>query len=199
MNKTEREALIQKIYDLGFQYEQQHRGCAQCAIKAIQDGLGVVNDHVYKAGSGLAGGAGECIDGMCGAYSGAIVMMSLFFGRTLDEAATTKGREDKYESFRMASALHQKFLDRYGSVVCSGVQMKIYGRSFDLRDDEQKKLFREAGAHRDPDKCCAVVGNGARWGAELILDEMEKKGLTLADFAAIAHGTRAVETEGSHA
>jgi C_GCAxxG_C_C family probable redox protein len=187
MDKTEREALIQKIYDLGFQYEQQHRGCAQCAIKAIQDGLGAVNDAVYKAGSGLAGGAGECTDGLCGAYSGAIMMMSLFFGRTLEEAATTKGREDKYESFHMASALHQKFLDRYGSVVCAGVQMKIYGRSFDLRDDEQKKLFREAGAHRDPDKCCAVVGNGARWGAELIVDEMEKHGLTIADFAAVVH------------
>jgi C_GCAxxG_C_C family probable redox protein len=186
MDTTEREALIQKIYDLGFQYEQQHRGCAQCAIKAIQDGLGVVNAGVYKAGSGLAGGAGECTDGLCGGYSGAIMMMSLFFGRTLEEAATTKGREDKYVSFHMASALHQKFLDRYGSVVCAGVQMKIYGRSFDLRDDAQKQAFRDAGAHHDPDKCCAVVGNGARWGAELIVAEMEKQGLTIADFAGIA-------------
>jgi C_GCAxxG_C_C family probable redox protein len=187
MNKTDREAIIQKIYDLGFQYEQQHRGCAQCAIKAIQDGFGIVNDYVYKAGSGLAGGAGECTDGLCGGYSGAIMTMSLFFGRTLPEAATTKGREDKYVSFRMASALHEKFMARYGSVVCAGVQMKIYGRSFDLRDDAQKQAFRDAGAHHDPDKCCAVVGNGARWAAELILEEMEKNGLTFADFAGLAH------------
>jgi hypothetical protein len=31
-----------------------------------------------------------------------------------------------------------------------------------------------------------VVGNGARWGAELIVAEMEKQGLTIADFAGIA-------------
>ena len=187
MDKTEKEALAQKIYDLGFEYEQKHRGCAQCAIKAIQDGLGIVNDYVYKAGSGLAGGGGECTDGLCGGYSGAIMMMSLYFGRTLEEAATEKGREDKYVSFRMAAALHEKFMEKYESVVCAGVQMKIYGSKFDLRNDEEKKLFREAGAHHDKDKCCAVVGNGARWAAELILEEMEKQGIAKTDLARLGH------------
>lgn len=183
----DREKTLQTIYDLGFQYEQQHRGCAQCAIAAIQEGLGTPNDFVYKAGSGLAGGAGECIDGLCGGYSGAIMMMSLFFGRTRDQAASEQGRADKYVSFRMAAALHEKFMEKYGSVVCSGVQMKLYGRSFDLRDDKQKQLFREAGAHRDKDKCCAVVGSGARWGAELILQETEKQGLGTEDFKGLIH------------
>jgi C_GCAxxG_C_C family probable redox protein len=187
MEKKEREELIQKIYDLGFQYEREHRGCAQCAVKAIQDGFGVVNEDVYKAASGLAGGAGECIDGPCGGYSGGIMMMSLFFGRTLSEAASTKGREDKYASFHMASALHEKFLEHYGTVTCSGVQKKMFGRSFDLRKDEDKQAFRDAGAHHDSDKCCAAVGNGARWAAELILDEMEKQGLTFNDFAHIGY------------
>jgi C_GCAxxG_C_C family probable redox protein len=187
MEQNEKEAILQKAYDLGFEYEQKHRGCAQCAILAIQESLGTQNDFVYKAGSGLAGGAGECTDGLCGGYSGAIMMMSLFFGRTLEEAATTKGREDKYASFHMASALHEKFMQKYGSVVCAGVQMKLYGRSFDLRDEEQKKLFREAGAHHDKDKCCAVVGWGARWGAELILAEMEKAGLAQESFRDLVH------------
>jgi len=183
----EREGILKTIYDLGFQYEQQHRGCAQCAIAAMQEGLGTHNNFVYKAGSGLAGGAGECIDGLCGGYSGAIMMMSLFFGRTRDQAATEQGRADKYVSFRMAAALHEKFIEKYGSVVCSGVQMKLYGRSFDLRDEKQKQLFRDAGAHHDKDKCCAVVGWGARWGAELILEEMEKQGLTPEDFKDLVH------------
>ncbi len=187
MNKAEREATIQRIYDLGFRYEREQRSCSQCTVKAIQDGLGVVNDHVYKAASGLAGGSGGCADGQCGSYSGGIMMMSLFFGRAPADAATTKGHQDKTHASQMVSALHEKYLERYGTVTCSGVQTAIFGRSFDLRDEKQKQDFLEAGAHSGPDKCCAVVGNGARWAAELILDEMAKRGLDLTDFQEIIH------------
>ena len=179
MNKQQ---ILDKAYKQGFSGERNVRGCAQCAIAAVQDALNVRNDFVYKAASGLAGGAGECTDGLCGGYSGGIMSMSIFFGRTREEEATTKGREDKYVSFRMASALHDKFMEKYGTVICSVVQTKIYGRSFDLRDDEQKQQFRDAGAHEREDGCCAVVGDGARWATELILSEIEEKGLKLKDF-----------------
>ncbi|MBN1836993.1 MAG: C_GCAxxG_C_C family protein, partial [Spirochaetales bacterium] len=116
----DKEAILQKAYDLGFKYEQEYRGCAQCAIAAIQDALGVRNDDVYKAASGLAGGAGECTDGLCGGYSGAIMAMSTFFGRTRPEEGSTKGREDKYVSFRMAAEVHDRFIEKYGTVICSG-------------------------------------------------------------------------------
>lgn len=179
MTKEER---MKVAYDRGFKYEQDYRGCAQCAIAAIQDAIGIRNDHVYKAGSGLAGGGGECIDGNCGGYTGAAMMFGLLFGRTRAKEGANKGRLDKYATFHLTSALHDKYVEKYGSVLCSGVQNKIYGRSFNLRDDEEKKLFREAGAHELPDKCCAVVGYGAKWGVELIFAEIEKRGLALDDF-----------------
>jgi C_GCAxxG_C_C family probable redox protein len=185
MDQKERDNLIEKAYELGFRYEREHRGCAQCAVKGIQDALGIVNDHVYKAASGLAGGGGECTDGVCGGYSGASMMISLLFGRTLEEAATEKGRADKYQSFYMTAALHDKYMKKYGSVLCKDIQKKMFGRSFDLRNDTEKQEFRDAGAHHDDDKCCMAVGDGARWGCELILAEMEKRGLTPADFAEI--------------
>lgn len=179
MNKKK---MMQIAYDNGFKYERDYRGCAQCAIAAIQDALGVMNDYVYKAGSGLAGGLGECIDGSCGGYSGGAMIISLLFGRTRQEEGSEKGREDKYVSFALTAALHDKYVEKYGSVTCAGVQKKVFGRSFNLRNDEEKQLFREAGAHEDDDKCCAVVGDGARWAVEIILTEIEKRGLTLEDF-----------------
>jgi C_GCAxxG_C_C family probable redox protein len=182
-DSMDKQEMLDKAYKLGFQYEKNYRGCAQCAIAAIQDSLDVKNDFVYKAGSGLAGGGGECTDGLCGGVSGSIMSMSLFFGRTRPEEGSRQGRKDKYESFKLAAALHDKFMDKYGSVLCAGIQNKIYGRSFDMRDDEQKQQFREAGA----DKCCAVVGDGARWATELILNEIEEKGLSLADFQELVH------------
>ena len=178
----EKAEMMQKAFDLGFKAEREYRGCAQCTISAMQDVLGIRNDFAYKAASGLAGGAGECIDGLCGAYSGAIMMMSLFFGRTRQEEATKFGRKEKYDSFYMAAALHDKFLEKYGTVICSEIHKKIFGRSFNLRDDKEKEEFRASGAHEDDDKCCAVVGNGARWGVELILEEIKKRDLSIEDF-----------------
>lgn len=172
-----KEKMMQLAYKQGFKYEKEFRGCAQCAVAAIQDALELRNDYVYRAGSSLAGGTGECTDGNCGGYSGAAMMISLLFGRTRNEEDSKKGRADKYTSFAMTAALHDKFIEKYGSVICAGIQKKIYGRSFNLRKDDEKQLFREAGAHEKEDKCCAVVGNGASWGVEIILEEMEKKGL----------------------
>ena len=177
-----REQILEKAYQLGFEGEHNVRGCAQCTIAAVQDALEIRNDAVYKSASGLAGGAGECIDGNCGGVSGGIIAMSMFFGRTRDEEASVQGRQDKYVSFRMAAALHDKFMEKYGTVICGEIHEKIYGRAFDLRDDEQKQMFRDAGAHEREDGCCAVVGDGARWATELILDEIESSGLTLEDF-----------------
>ena len=59
MDKKERETMMQKAFDLGFKYERDYRGCAQCAIAGMHDAMGIKNDTVYKAGSGLAGGGGQ--------------------------------------------------------------------------------------------------------------------------------------------
>ena len=187
MNKQE---MLDKAYKHGFDAERDARGCAQCSLAGVQDALNIRYDFVCKAASGLAGGAGECIDGICGGYSGAILAMSLFFGRTREEEVTTKGREDKYVSFRMAAALHDRYMEKYGTVICSGIHKKIYGRAFELRDDEQKQQFRDAGAHEREDGCCDAVGIGARRATELILNEIEERGQKLEDFEDLIYPKR---------
>ena len=179
MNKQD---MMKVAYERGFNYEKDYRGCAQCAIAAIQDAIGIRNDYVYKAGSGLAGGGGECTDGNCGGYTGGAMMISLLFGRTRKEEGTTKGRSDKYTTFYLTAALHDKFVKKYGGVLCSDVQKKVFGRTFNLRKDEDKELFRKAGAHEDNNKCCAAVGDGAKWAVELIVSELDKRGLSIEDY-----------------
>lgn len=41
----------------------------------------------------------------------------------------------------MAAALHDKYIEKYGTVICAEIHKKIFGRSFYLRDDEQKKAL----------------------------------------------------------
>jgi len=179
----DRKQIIKKAYDLGFEYEKDYGGCAQCAIAAIQDATGIKNDFIFKAGSGFAGGGGLKLSGLCGGYSGSVMMMSAFFGRVRDKI--DGDREDKYSSLKMAAALGEKYVEKYGDVICREVQVKIFGRSYDLWDPTDKKLFEKAGGHED--KCTTVVADAASWAAELILDEIERRKMSLSDFESLIH------------
>ena len=172
LNKEEH---IRKAYKLGFDYEKEYRGCSQCAIAAVQDALGVRNDFVFKAGSGLATGIGLLRDGVCGGYSGGVMVMSTFFGKIRQKF--DGDRDEKYCSFNMAVNLHEKFIKKYGTVICEKIHYKIFGETYDLWIPEEKEAFENSGAHKD--KCTSVVANAAAWTVEIILDEIKKRGLNL--------------------
>ena len=184
MDSTDLE-LTEKAYELGFAYEKEYRGCAQCTIAAVQDTLGVRNDFIFKSASGLAAGGGLLTIGHCGGYTGGILMMSSFFGRSREHIDGDK--ENKYCSFDMAVALHNRYKDSYGSVICREIHERIFGRSFDMWDEEDRKAFEEAGAHRE--KCTSVVADASKWTTGLILEEIEKRGMTLDDFAYLKYPT----------
>ena len=174
----EKEELIKKAYDLGFKYEKNYRGCSQCAIAAIQDALNVRNDWVFKAGSGLATGLGLLGDGVCGGYSGGVMVMSTFFGRIRDKF--DGDREEKYCSFGMAVKLHDRFMEEFGTITCKEIHKKLFGRYFDLWNPDEKQEFENLGAHKD--KCTSVVAKASAWATELILNELETRGLSLDNF-----------------
>ena len=44
-------------------------------------------------------------------------------------------------------------------------------RTWWLLDPDDLAKFEKAGGHSAPDKCCHVVGNGARWVMEILLDK----------------------------
>jgi C_GCAxxG_C_C family probable redox protein len=168
--KRNKEETLKKAYDMGFEYEKKYMGCSQCVLAAIQDLFEEKNDDVFRAASALAGGVGSCGDGCCGAYTGGVVALSQLYGRTrenfLDPNRTRKRAAD------LAKRLHDKFIAEYGTIICRDVQQKIFGRPFYLRDADDFKKFEEAGAHEE--KCPSVVANGARWVAEILLEEEEK-------------------------
>jgi hypothetical protein len=177
--KEQHRVLPERAYELGFSYEKTFKGCAQCTIAAVQDTLGVRNDFVFKAASGLSAGGGLLTVGHCGGYAGGILIMSSFFGRSRDHF--DGDRENKYCSFNMAVALHNLYQKEYGSVICREIHERIFDRSFDMWDEEDKKAFEEAGAHED--KCTSVVADASKWTTRLILEEIEKRGMSLNDFA----------------
>jgi len=162
--------MLKKAYDLGFKYEKDYTNCAQCVIAAVHDVLDMRNDDIFKAACGLAGGLAICGDSACGALSGGVLVIGEIFGR---ERKEFEDRGKTKKSVAISKRLHDKFMDEYGSCICSGVQEKVYGRSFNLWDANDVEEFEKAGAHTD--KCPDVVGKAASWAVEILLDE--QKGL----------------------
>jgi hypothetical protein len=89
------------------------------------------------------------------------------FGRERKNLADPE--RGRFKAYNLAQKLHERFIEEYGSSNCCDVQTCIFGRSYNLLDPVEFQQFEDAGGHRD--KCTDVVGKGAQWTVELILEE----------------------------
>lgn len=156
--------IAQKAHDLGYLYESKYGACSQCAILAIMDAFGKRNADVFKAAFGFAGGVGN-LSKMCGALAAGAMMISLEHGRDLDNLSTQM-EEEKHECLQMVRDLHNRYVEEYESIECANVHMKLFGRIFNQRDEEEFQEFLRLGGHDD--KCTSVVGNVAKWTVEIL-------------------------------
>ncbi len=176
-NYDRKEDIIHTAFTLGIEYEKTIMGCCQCTIAAIQDALKIKNDTVFKAGTGLTAGGGVSCEGSCGGYVGGVMVMSSLFGRR--RVMWEYDNDEKDCAHNMAKELFGMFNREYGSIICKRIHRRLFGRTFDLRNVRDREAFERLGAHVD--KCTSVVGTAAGWATELILNEMENRGMTLND------------------
>lgn len=165
MNRKQAEDLRERVAKLAYQYEQEFGGCSQAVVGAFKNVLGSISDDTFKAATGFAGGIG-LTGNTCGAVSGGIIVLSTYMGRDYQEFADTDGK--RFDSFRLAKELVNRFESEYGSAACCKIQEKIIGRSYDIWTERDE--FLAAGGHDD--KCPSVCANAARWIVE-ILNENE--------------------------
>jgi C_GCAxxG_C_C family probable redox protein len=170
MAKKANKKAPEKAYELGKKYEMVYRGCSQCAVAALQDALGIRNDDVFKASTGLAGGGCGTIDGSCGAYVGCIMVLSSLAGRERDKFDDFTNMAPDSRTFRLARKFRNRYIQEYGSVICRNIQTKTMGRPYYIADPDDMKKFEAAGGHGE-EGCPQVVGKAARWMAEMILEE----------------------------
>lgn len=165
MTEETRRVLLDRIYETGFHNEKNKRGCAQCTVAVMAEFFGV-DPAVFRAASAMSGGMARSGLGPCGAFTGGLLVLSYFFGRPLDRFGQ---RGSTYKDRSLALEYRSKFEEKYGGWFCKDVQKAIFGRSFDLSNEEGYEEFERAGAHVD--KCPSVVGTAARWLAEILLRE----------------------------
>jgi hypothetical protein len=134
--------IIQKAYDLGYKYEAEMKGCAQCTVAALQDAVDFVpaDNAVFLASSCVDGGATPTGIANCGSFTGAGIVIGHICGRSREEFS-----DGSALSHKLLRQVYERYSAAYGSVLC-------------------KDIRAASGAD-----CPRVVGNGARWTAEVLL------------------------------
>lgn len=172
------EEILKEVEQKAYKYEQDCWDCSQCSLLAILEVFGLKADDTVKAAAGFAGGIGRR-GSVCGGLIGGVMAFGLFFGRDLpamkhpDPDLRHKLREDM--ELRMGNLIDkfcQRFEAEYGSILCSEIENKVFGRYFNKKNPEDRKEKNRLGGHVD--KCPTVVGKAARWATELILEEQGK-------------------------
>jgi|WetSurMetagenome_2_1015567.scaffolds.fasta_scaffold22966_2 C_GCAxxG_C_C family probable redox protein len=158
--------LKQKAYNLAHEYESKYGVCSQCVVLAVMETLDRVNQDVFKSSFGFGGGIGN-LSSTCGALLGGAMMISLEYGRNLNNLAD-QIKEEKLRCHQMVRDLYTHFVEEYGSSDCADVHFKLFGRKFDQWDDDDFQEFLRLGGHTD--KCTSVAGNVASWTTEIIVN-----------------------------
>lgn len=171
---TMSDELVKEIRRRAHGYDQ-YSGCSQSVLLALQEGLGIGDLESFKVATVLSGGVARRGE-TCGALLGALMGLGLVSGR--EEIEDTP---QYVQAMGLANEICDRFQRRleeeFGfeepleSTLCSEIQSRIYGRSFDLRDPEDREAFLEAGGHSD-EGCYKVCGVAAEVAAEKLLELM---------------------------
>jgi C_GCAxxG_C_C family probable redox protein len=167
MDKVHQE-IRDRAFALAKKYEMENGNCAQSVFAAVTESLGVENGEVLRAATGFADGIGLTGDGHCGALSGAVMAIGLMFGRK---------KEDFHRHGKMMKALllsrqlENRFMGQYGLCRCHDLQVKFYGRFFNLMEPSELETALKAGML---ERCSTLAGEVASLAAELILEQQAR-------------------------
>lgn len=159
------EETLKEIYKKAYEYEAEFGGCPQAVLAALKEHFSFIDEKIIKTSHFLAGGVARSTQGTCGALTGGVMAISAELGRERAQFGQEKTLSQE-EGSALAALLTDRFMKTYDGITCERVQKKLFGRAFNLRDEEEWAMFEEAGGHLD--KCPSVTGNVACWTAELL-------------------------------
>ena len=135
-------------------------------LQALQIHLHLGDGEALRASTALAGGVARMGES-CGALTGGIMAIGLVLGRgeLEDIRAYRDTMEASYEMFN-------RFKEEIGGTMCSEIQKKLFGRSFDFKKTEEAEEWYKAGGL---ERCPMVCAIAARIAADIILTQKESR------------------------
>jgi C_GCAxxG_C_C family probable redox protein len=167
--KLSREEAVQRAYDLGYEYLTECAICSQASLAALQDVFHIKNDDVFKAMTGFMGGGGDTCKGFCGGLAGGIAAISCIFGRTRTEFDYLI---QDLSLRKLVKKLIDAFDAKFDGTLCKEVHMKMFGRTFNIFNEKEEKLFLDILEKDERGGCAYPVANGCSMAAGIIWDEL---------------------------
>lgn len=145
--------------DKAVEYYNNNFNCSQGVFTSFATELGIDEKLALKLGTNFGGGArkGE----MCGAVSGALMVLGLKYGHCESSDLKTKSR-----AYTISEDYMNRFIEANGSVVCRD----LLGYNLSIKEDKEKimekNLFRT--------KCPEIIRSAATILEEMI-SELDNK------------------------
>ena len=102
-----------------YQYHREGYNCAQSVVAAFLDKLNLTKEQAMAMAGGFGGGVGGSHAEMCGAVSGAVLVLSLLTPHT--EGADKEGKKQVYA---IAKEFHQRYAEAFGGLTLCGDLLK---------------------------------------------------------------------------
>ena len=162
--QEEKDALVAKARDKGFQTETDYGNCIQSCLIGLREAfpdIGITEDMI-RGSFGLAGGCGCSLLGTCGALSGAAFAISLFEGRPLDDLGG-----DYQKTHDKIQTVVRRFREEYDGITCSEVMIHNMGAVYDWQTPEGDRGYME---HNGTFHCATAVAFATGMVAEMIVN-----------------------------
>jgi len=163
----EKKGIVLKVKQTASENERAITGCARSVLHALYVHLGIGSKEAIKAAAPFAGG-GARSGNLCGALVGGMMGIGLAFAPSTLSGALK--RPDYVKSMDLAVTLCDRFKEKFGALTCKEIQSLMWGRSWNLRDPQEREDFLKPEFH---DKCGDVAGEAAMMAAEIILGNAE--------------------------
>ena len=146
--------MIDKIAQRSGELFESGMYCAESVLLAVAESAGIQSELIPKIATGFCGGVSRTC-GMCGAVSGAIMVIGIFAGRN-------EPTETVAESYTLVRKFVKEFGSKFGSTNCKDLT------DCDLGTDEGQKYFKE---HNIRQKCRSYTEEATRISLSLIGDK----------------------------
>jgi len=122
-NKSEKAV---EIFNKGF-------NCAQAVLSSHSEEYGLDETMAKKIGGAFIGGIANNGE-VCGAVSGALMLIGLKYGQHIEGDIESKNKTNQ-----ITNEYLQKFKDEFGSIICRELL------NYDIKIEEEAKKARESG------------------------------------------------------
>lgn len=170
MKEEQKEKILEMVEKKAVEAQLRDDTCARSTLHGLQSYFSFIPAEMVAASWCFSGGVAAS-SGSCGALCSGLLAIGAKYLPTMAEVESGSAEaQRKFEYGRdKLFAFRNAFINEFGTTLCPEVQKKVFGRSYNLLDENELNEFLTLPGHEE--KCAAVVAKAARLAAEIILED----------------------------